>query len=203
MTQEAPYKWLSAILFTTLPILILLTFRDYGISWDEQAQDTYGEYVVRYYTSFFRDTSAVGFSDLHYYGGFFEALLRLFSYVLPLGIYEVRHLITGLFGVGGVVGCWKIARLLAGPRAAFFGALLLALYPPYRSEEHTSELQSLRHLVCRLLLEKKNYKLIARIDTIPTVCIHCSKSLNTFLWIIFITLRNFTVIMLIVTVFRN
>src|SRR5947199_7974769 len=27
---------------------------------------------------------------------------------------------------------------------------------PERSEEHTSELQSLRHLVCRLLLEKKN-----------------------------------------------
>src|SRR5205814_7213847 len=26
---------------------------------------------------------------------------------------------------------------------------------PGRSEEHTSELQSLRHLVCRLLLEKK------------------------------------------------
>src|SRR5258705_4687528 len=25
-----------------------------------------------------------------------------------------------------------------------------------RSEEHTSELQSLRHLLCRLLLEKKN-----------------------------------------------
>src|SRR5438045_4970860 len=27
----------------------------------------------------------------------------------------------------------------------------------HRSEEHTSELQSLRHLVCRLLLEKKKY----------------------------------------------
>src|SRR5205814_6612681 len=27
--------------------------------------------------------------------------------------------------------------------------------PARRSEEHTSELQSLRHLVCRLLLEKK------------------------------------------------
>src|SRR5205814_8791261 len=35
----------------------------------------------------------------------------------------------------------KIRFLLAGPRS--------------RSEEHTSELQSLRHLVCRLLLEKK------------------------------------------------
>src|SRR5437899_6409312 len=29
---------------------------------------------------------------------------------------------------------------------------------PERSEEHTSELQSLRHLVCRLLLEKKKKK---------------------------------------------
>src|SRR5205814_8179930 len=29
-----------------------------------------------------------------------------------------------------------------------------------RSEEHTSELQSLRHLVCRLLLEKKKTKKI-------------------------------------------
>src|SRR5438046_4856909 len=28
--------------------------------------------------------------------------------------------------------------------------------PPSRSEEHTSELQSLTNLVCRLLLEKKN-----------------------------------------------
>src|SRR5437899_6620458 len=28
-------------------------------------------------------------------------------------------------------------------------------FKPHRSEEHTSELQSLRHLVCRLLLEKK------------------------------------------------
>src|SRR5436853_2300089 len=31
--------------------------------------------------------------------------------------------------------------------------------PEWRSEEHTSELQSLRHLVCRLLLEKKKPRL--------------------------------------------
>src|ERR1039458_7953354 len=34
----------------------------------------------------------------------------------------------------------------------------LSFSRPNRSEEHTSELQSLRHLVCRLLLEKKNDK---------------------------------------------
>src|SRR5687768_18101063 len=32
------------------------------------------------------------------------------------------------------------------------------LQVPVRSEEHTSELQSRLHLVCRLLLEKKNIK---------------------------------------------
>src|SRR2546422_5499886 len=34
------------------------------------------------------------------------------------------------------------------------------LAPRYRSEEHTSELQSRLHLVCRLLLEKKKRKII-------------------------------------------
>src|SRR3712207_7901755 len=33
---------------------------------------------------------------------------------------------------------------------------------PQRSEEHTSELQSRQYLVCRLLLEKKNWYISAR-----------------------------------------
>src|SRR5258705_8857007 len=50
---------------------------------------------------------------------------------------------------------WVIHRLggLSTSYAHRFGS-----YPQrvnLRSEEHTSELQSLRHLVCRLLLEKK------------------------------------------------
>src|SRR5690606_40484820 len=38
--------------------------------------------------------------------------------------------------------------------------MLLCIFRPYnlRSEEHTSELQSRENLVCRLLLEKKNYR---------------------------------------------
>src|SRR5437016_10336328 len=38
------------------------------------------------------------------------------------------------------------------------GALDLVVPGPTRSEEHTSELQSLTNLVCRLLLEKKKKK---------------------------------------------
>src|SRR2546425_4291895 len=36
----------------------------------------------------------------------------------------------------------------------------------HRSEEHTSELQSLAYLVCRLLLEKKKKKKIVILDSI-------------------------------------
>src|SRR5690554_7048105 len=45
---------------------------------------------------------------------------------------------------------------LAGPTCADIHVVLAAAESPYRSEEHTSELQSRPHLVCRLLLEKKN-----------------------------------------------
>src|SRR5438045_5844397 len=37
-----------------------------------------------------------------------------------------------------------------------------------RSEEHTSELQSLRHLVCRLLLEKKKKRTEDKIGTVTS-----------------------------------
>src|SRR2546425_7073468 len=40
--------------------------------------------------------------------------------------------------------------------------LAVAMPPAVRSEEHTSELQSLAYLVCRLLLEKKKKKEIGR-----------------------------------------
>src|SRR5438093_10195036 len=47
---------------------------------------------------------------------------------------------AGVVGLAANVGCCKCARCC----------------PSNRSEEHTSELQSLTNLVCRLLLEKKN-----------------------------------------------
>src|SRR5262245_63372184 len=65
------------------------------------------------------------------------------------------------------IHAWR-KQLLAGAETIFaHGAKVVAadaeareteLYEQIgrRSEEHTSELQSLRHLVCRLLLEKKN-----------------------------------------------
>src|SRR5436853_3323900 len=58
--------------------------------------------------------------------------------------------------------CWRETLKLAPSKngypareSPFSGIRRLGWCQLQRSEEHTSELQSLRHLVCRLLLEKK------------------------------------------------
>src|SRR2546429_976967 len=48
-----------------------------------------------------------------------------------------------------------VSSSLPGPVAAYTPSLPPTLAKGRRSEEHTSELQSRLHLVCRLLLEKK------------------------------------------------
>src|SRR3712207_7103366 len=56
----------------------------------------------------------------------------------------------------------QVLRAVDGPLAGVRG--LRPEETQYRSEEHTSELQSRQYLVCRLLLEKKkknNMKIIA------------------------------------------
>src|SRR5439155_23480299 len=49
------------------------------------------------------------------------------------------------------------------PTCGCAAAAVAAAQPQVRSEEHTSELQSRGHLVCRLLLEKKNKILFRKI----------------------------------------
>src|SRR5258705_7197243 len=55
------------------------------------------------------------------------------------------------------VDAWDYGALLSN------AALNSYFFEDIRSEEHTSELQSLRHLVCRLLLEKKKYGIVLHI----------------------------------------
>src|SRR5258706_1970092 len=61
------------------------------------------------------------------------------------------------------------AQIILAVDQAFYNVLetkaLVAVALQKRSEEHTSELQSLTNLVCRLLLEKKNTKHHSRLCT--------------------------------------
>src|SRR5258705_903160 len=81
---------------------------------------------------------------------------------------------TTLFRSGGYVAAIRAAQL--GMKTALVerdqlgGICLNWGCIPTRSEEHTSELQSLRHLVCRLLLEKKKKNTSDVIVSSPHKC---------------------------------
>src|SRR5689334_24320044 len=63
---------------------------------------------------------------------------------------------------GLIASLWTYRDMLFNPR---YGQVGLDQAPMPRSEEHTSELQSQFHLVCRLLLEKKKKTGHARLNT--------------------------------------
>src|SRR2546423_10440465 len=66
-----------------------------------------------------------------------------------------------------------LSQTLAADRVeaiAFFGASVSReTWGRLRSEEHTSELQSLAYLVCRLLLEKKKYSFKSPYHTVRLI----------------------------------
>src|SRR2546422_3949336 len=63
-----------------------------------------------------------------------------------------ERVVIGVVGVGDVTACMESVEALPQVEKV---VRISAPYKFVRSEEHTSELQSRLHLVCRLLLEKK------------------------------------------------
>src|SRR2546425_9747358 len=74
--------------------------------------------------------------------------LRLNIRLSPTALHPPSHLIKQQWMLDG----YRLGRL--GPQAP----QAVIIEDDARSEEHTSELQSLAYLVCRLLLEKKKKK---------------------------------------------
>ncbi|HEY1503064.1 MAG TPA: hypothetical protein VGF92_02125, partial [Stellaceae bacterium] len=120
---------LACILFGVVAITALLTFQDYGVTWDEDGHNWYGVFVLNYYVSGFTDLRALHWMDFFNYGAVFDSLAAAINTVSPFGTYETRHLLNALVGVAGLVGTWKLGRALGGPRVGFLAALFLVLIP--------------------------------------------------------------------------
>src|SRR4029450_12810189 len=120
---------LSQLVLGVLALLILDTFADYGVSWDERVQNTYGLRLLSYYLTAFQDQSAFYYINLRYYGGAFDLIAAALNTVSPFGEYATRHLLGGAVRLVGTIGAWRLARLLAGERAGFFVVALMALTP--------------------------------------------------------------------------
>ena len=129
--EDLVYTRLYFALIALGVLLALLTFRDYGVTWDEDAHNWYGNFVLNYYLSLFSDRTALHWRDLYNYGAVFDTVAAALNRISPIGVYETRHLLNALIGILGVVGCGKLARLLGGARTGLIAALFLMLTPNY------------------------------------------------------------------------
>ena len=82
-----------------LAVVAALTFRDYGLGWDDYTHSQYAELLLSFYTSGFKDQRAFSFVNLYYYGGGFDVAALLLSKALPIGLFETRRLLGAAIGL--------------------------------------------------------------------------------------------------------
>ncbi len=125
------WRLLSGVLLVALLGVMLATFLDYGITWDEGIHNRYGRRVVRWYTTLGADAAATDPNGIYFYGGLFELAAYGAEQMFPLGVYETRHLVNVLFAFIAFIAAWGMGTQLGGPLAGFLSALFLALTPAF------------------------------------------------------------------------
>lgn len=124
----------DALAYATLAIAAViagLTFRDYGLGWDDYTHAEYADLLLKMYASGFKDTDALSFANLYMYGGGFDMAAALLHKIIPLDLFETRRLLGAIVGFIGLAVSWRIARRIGGPLAGLAALLLLALCPSF------------------------------------------------------------------------
>jgi hypothetical protein len=122
---------LAIIVLAAVGLVASLTFRDYGLGWDDYTHAEYADLLLRMYGSGFKDTGALTFANLYMYGGGFDMAAALLHKIIPLELFETRRLLGAVVGLIGLAVTWRLGRRVGGPLAGLATLLLLALCPTF------------------------------------------------------------------------
>jgi hypothetical protein len=120
---------LALMLIATAALVAVVTFRDYGIGWDDYTHAEYGDLLVAFYTSGLTDKRALSFVNLYMYGGGFDLGAALAAKISPFTLFETRRLMGAVVGLIGLVVVWRTARRVGGPVAGLIALSLIATCP--------------------------------------------------------------------------
>src|SRR5262249_56387874 len=87
VTTSRVFDRLAVVVLAVVGIVALLTFRDYGLSWDDYTHSEYGDLLLKFYLSGLRDQRALSWVNLYYYGGGFDLLAALAAKLPPLTLF--------------------------------------------------------------------------------------------------------------------
>ena len=122
---------IAVLILAVVAVIAGLTFRDYGLGWDDYTHAQYGDLLLKLYGSGFADTRALSFVNLYKYGGGFDMAAALAAKVLPFDLFETRRLVGAAVGILGLFATWRLGRRLGGPGAGLIALVLLAACPLY------------------------------------------------------------------------
>src|SRR4051812_32798445 len=88
-------------LLVAAAVIGLFTFAQYGVTWDEDVHNWYGNFALDYYLSLFADRRALHWQNLYNYGAAFDLVAAVLNRFSPLGVYETRHLLNAGIGIVG------------------------------------------------------------------------------------------------------
>src|SRR5438105_212816 len=131
VTMSHLFDRLAIAVLAVVAIVALLTFRDYGLSWDDYVHAEYGDLLLKFYASVLRDQRALSWVNLYYYGGGFDLLAALAAKLLPFSLFESRRLLGATVGLLGLFIAWRIGRRIGGSSAGLIALILLASCPLY------------------------------------------------------------------------
>src|SRR3984957_19361274 len=130
-SKERIADGLALAIIAATAVIAALTFRDYGLGWDDYTHAEYGGLLLNLYASGFTDQRALSFVNLYAYGGGFDLLSALAAKVLPFDLFETRRLMGAIIGLIGVFITWRLGRRVGGPVAACIAVALLVMCPLY------------------------------------------------------------------------
>lgn len=119
---------LSCLCFASIAVVMIVTLKDYGLTYDEEPHIQYGERVLRFYTDGFQPSGTLSRSA---YGGGFDLCAALLRRISPFDEYLTNHVLAAFVAQLGLLGTWRLGRLLAGPAGGLLSLLFLVLTPVY------------------------------------------------------------------------
>src|SRR5664279_3028645 len=111
---------IAVLILAAVAVIAGITFRDYGLGWDDYTHSQYGDLLLKLYGSGFADARALSFVNLYKYGGGFDMAAALAAKVLPFGLSALLFVLIAQGRAGG----WKPAAQRCGQ---FFWTMLPAL----------------------------------------------------------------------------
>src|SRR5450631_1529775 len=122
---------IAVLILAAVAVIAGITFRDYGLGWDDYTHSQYGDLLLKLYGSGFADARALSFVNLYKYGGGFDMAAALAAKILPFDLFETRRLVGAAYGILGLFATWRLARRMGGPFAGLCALVLLATCPLY------------------------------------------------------------------------